>query len=106
MSDWTRVCAFGELAPGAWRVVDVDGAQVVVVNVEGCHHAIEDVCTHDGGDLAGGLICGHEIECPRHGARFDLRSGQALCAPAYEPVHVFPIRVEDGTVWVRDDRWD
>ncbi len=106
MSDWTRVCARDEMGPGAWRVVDVDGAQVVVVNVDGEHHAIEDVCTHDGGELAGGRICGHEIECPRHGARFDLRSGQALCAPAYEPVHVFPIRIEHGAVWVRDDRWD
>jgi 3-phenylpropionate/trans-cinnamate dioxygenase ferredoxin subunit len=106
MSDWTRVCALRELAPGAWRVVDVDGASVLIVSVAGEPHAIEDVCTHDGGELAGGTICGHVIECPRHGARFDLRTGQALCAPAYEPVHVFPIRIADGAIWVRDDRWD
>ncbi|MBK8068841.1 MAG: non-heme iron oxygenase ferredoxin subunit [Rhodanobacteraceae bacterium] len=106
MSDWVRVCAINEIQPGQCRVLDVDGAQVAVVNVEGAFHAIEDVCTHDGGQLTGGAICGHEIECPRHGARFDLRTGAALCAPAYEATAVFPIRIEDGVVWVRDDRWD
>ena len=106
MSDWVRVCASHELQPGRCRVLDVDGAQVAVVNVDGEFHAIEDVCTHDGGQLTGGTICGHEIECPRHGARFDLRTGAALCPPAYEATAVFPIRIEDGVVWVRDDRWD
>jgi 3-phenylpropionate/trans-cinnamate dioxygenase ferredoxin subunit len=106
MSDWMRVCASHELQPGQCRVLDVDGAQVAVVNVAGEFHAIEDVCTHDGGQLTGGAICGHEIECPRHGARFDLRTGAALCPPAYEATAVFPIRIEDGAVWVRDDRWD
>lgn len=106
MSDWVRVCASHELQPGHCRVLDVEGAQVAVVNVDGEFHAIEDVCTHDGGQLTGGAICGFEIECPRHGARFDLRTGAALCPPAYEPTAVFPIRIEDGVVWVRDDRWD
>ena len=106
MSDWVKVGAAAEIVPGSWRVIDVDGAQVAVVNVEGHYYAIEDVCTHDGGELTGGRVCGYEIECPRHGARFDLRTGQALCAPAYEPTAVFPIRIEDGVVYVRDDRWD
>lgn len=106
MSDWIKVAACTELGPGSWRVLDVDGAQVAVVNVDGEFFAIEDVCTHDGGELTGGTLCGYEIECPRHGARFDLRTGAALCAPAYEPTAVFPIRIEDGVVFVRDDRWD
>lgn len=106
MSEWIKVAACAELVPGSWHVLDVDGAQVAVVNVAGEFFAIEDVCTHDGGELTGGTLCGYEIECPRHGARFDLRTGAALCAPAYEPTAVFPIRIEDGVVWVRDDRWD
>lgn len=107
MSEWTRVCRREELASGQTRVLDVDGARVLVARVDDDFHAIEDVCTHDGGELDGGALCGHEIECPRHGARFDLRTGQALCAPAYEPVAVFPIRIDaDGVVWVRDERWD
>lgn len=104
MSDWIKVAACAELGPGSWRVLDVDGAQVAVVNVDGEFFAIEDVCTHDGGELTGGQICGFEIECPRHGARFDLRTGEALCAPAYAPVPHFPVKVEDGAVWTRDDR--
>ncbi len=106
MSEWIKVGSCAELGPGIWKVVDVDGAQVAVVNVAGEYFAIEDVCTHDGGELTGGTLCGYEIECPRHGARFDLRTGAALCAPAYEPTAVFPIRIEEGVVWVRDDRWD
>jgi 3-phenylpropionate/trans-cinnamate dioxygenase ferredoxin subunit len=66
---------------------------------------IEDVCTHDGGQLTGGTIEGGEIVCPRHGARFSIRTGEALAAPAYEPVAKFPVRVENGVIQVRDDRW-
>ena len=96
----------GELAPGQWRVVDVDGTRIVVFNLGGEYYAIEDVCTHDGGQLTGGRIEGDEIECPRHGARFCIRNGEALSAPAYEPTATFPVRVEGGEIQVRDDRWD
>jgi len=106
MSEWTRVAATTEIDDGGWRVIDIDGVQVAVVHSEGEFHAIEDVCTHDGGALSGGKICGAVIECPRHGARFDLRSGRVLCPPAYTDATIFPIRIEDGVVWVRDDRWD
>ncbi len=106
MTDWIRVCATGELLPGECRVVDVDGASAAVFNVDGEIYAIEDVCTHDGGELTGGELRGHEIECPRHGARFDVRTGSALCAPAYEPTAKFPIKVENGVIYTKDDRWD
>ncbi len=106
MSDWTRACAVADLPSGLCKVVDVEGVAMLVVNVDGGFHCIEDVCTHDGGELAGGALCGFEIECPRHGARFDVRTGAALCPPAYQPTAVFPIKIEDGQVWVRDDRWD
>jgi len=106
MSDWVTVANAGELAPGSHRVVDVDGAAVVVFNLGGEYHAIEDVCTHDGGQLTGGTVEGEEIVCPRHGARFCIRTGKALTAPAYEPVAKFPVRVENGMIQVRDDRWD
>jgi 3-phenylpropionate/trans-cinnamate dioxygenase ferredoxin subunit len=83
----------------------VDGAQLVVFNLGGEHYAIEDVCTHDGGQLTGGTVEGDRVVCPRHGARFCIRTGEALTAPAYEPVAMFPARVEGGVVQVRDDRW-
>ena len=106
MSEWVTAARADELAPGAWRSVDVDGTQVVVFNLDGEYFAIEDVCTHDGGQLTGGTIEGAEIVCPRHGARFSIRTGEALTAPAYEPTAKFPVRVENGEIQVRDDRWD
>lgn len=106
MSDWVDVAPAEELKPGDHRVVDVDDAEVAVFNVEGDFLAIEDVCTHDGGELACGELRGDVIECPRHGAQFSLRTGEVLAPPAYEPVAVFPIRIENGMVQVKDDRWD
>jgi 3-phenylpropionate/trans-cinnamate dioxygenase ferredoxin subunit len=106
VSDWFAVCSLEELPPGTHRIADVDGAQIAVFNLDGQIYAIEDVCTHDGGVLSGGPIEGDQIVCPRHGARFCIRNGEALTPPAYEPVATFPIRVENGEVQVRDARWD
>jgi len=106
VADWVIVAREGEMSPGEFRVIDLDGTPVAVVNVDGTYHAIEDTCTHDGGDLTSGWIQGDQIICPRHGARFCLRTGAALTGPAYEPTPVFPVRVEGGLVQVRDDRWD
>ena len=106
MSDWIDVTPESELAPGAFAVVDVDDVVVAVFNLEGEHFAIEDLCTHDGGDLVSGCVRGDTIECPRHGAVFSIRTGEVLAPPAYEPVAVFPVRVSDGMIQVRDDRWD
>ncbi|HEY2684546.1 MAG TPA: non-heme iron oxygenase ferredoxin subunit [Steroidobacteraceae bacterium] len=76
---------------------------IAVVHSGGKFYAIEDVCTHDGEPLTGGEIEGGEIVCPRHGARFCLRTGEALTPPAYEPVRVFETKIEGGHLWVRAD---
>lgn len=106
MSDWVTVGRVDEIAPGEHRVVDADDTRILVFNLEGSFHAFEDVCTHDGGVLSGGGVEGDQVICPRHGARFCIRTGAALTAPAYEPTAVFPVKVEGGAVLVRDDRWD
>lgn len=106
MSDWQRVASVDALPPGNHVVVDVDGADVVVFNVDNKFYALEDVCTHDGGILTGGSIEGDAIVCPRHGAKFCIRTGAALSAPAYEPTATFPVKVENNEIFVRDDRWD
>lgn len=106
MSDWIDVCLLAELPPGSHRAVDLDGVQVAVFNLDGELFAIEDVCTHDGGVLTGGPVQGDCIVCPRHGAKFSIRTGDALSPPAYEPTARMPVRVEQGVVQVRDDRWD
>lgn len=106
MSDWTPVAPAADIEQGGYRTVDVDGTAVAVFNLGGTFFAIEDVCTHDGGRLAGGPVDGDQVVCPRHGARFCIRTGAALSAPAYEPAASLPVRVEQGEVQVRDDRWD
>ena len=105
MSDWVSVAKIGEIAPGGHRVVEVDGAYIAVFNIGGEHYAIEDVCTHDGGELAGGTVVGDEIECMRHGARFCVKTGAALSAPAYEATTTFPVKLENGKIFVQDLRW-
>lgn len=101
---WVRVCAQDELLPGEFKVVFDGDTPIAVYNIDGSLYAIEDTCTHDGGDLAGGEVFGFEVECPRHGARFDLRTGAVTRPPAYEAIASFPVRQEEGNVWTRDDR--
>lgn len=104
MGDWVLVGMRSELLPGEYRVVWDDATPIAVYNVEGQLYAIEDQCSHDALELAGGELDGYEVVCPWHGARFDLRTGEAKCAPAYEPVATFPVREEEGVIWTRDDR--
>lgn len=107
MSDWIDVAKRDELQPGQFRVVDVDDVEIAVFNVEGEFYAIEDVCTHDGGQLTGGEVEDDCVTCPRHGAIFCIRTGEALTPPAYEPTETFPVRVTDeGMIQVCDPRWD
>jgi 3-phenylpropionate/trans-cinnamate dioxygenase ferredoxin subunit len=106
MSDWIDVIAEQALADGENIVVDVDGVDVAVFKIAGACYAIEDVCTHDGGEIASGVLDGDEIVCPRHGARFCVKTGAVKSAPAYEDVACFPVRIEQGVVQVRDERWD
>ncbi|HKL78399.1 MAG TPA: non-heme iron oxygenase ferredoxin subunit [Gammaproteobacteria bacterium] len=104
--DWVEVATTEELPPGQYVSVDVDDVQIAVFNCDGELFAIEDVCTHDYNQLTGGEMEGCQIACPRHGAKFDLRSGEAMTPPAYEAVDTFPVKVEYGCIYVRDDRWD
>jgi 3-phenylpropionate/trans-cinnamate dioxygenase ferredoxin subunit len=100
MADWVDVAAVDDIETGGVRVVDVDGDEVAVFNVDGDYYALADVCTHDGGTLADGTVEDHEIECPRHGARFDIRTGRVTAPPAYEDVTAYPVRVSNGRVLV------
>lgn len=106
MSDWVNVALAAELPPGSQRIVDVDDVQIAVFNLAGNFYAIEDICTHDYAPLANAKVEGDEIICPRHGARFCIRTGAVTAPPAYEPVATFPVRINEGLVQVRDPRWD
>jgi 3-phenylpropionate/trans-cinnamate dioxygenase ferredoxin subunit len=103
MSDWVDAVTVDELEPGSVTLVEIGGTEVAVFNIDGAFYALADICTHDGGTLADGTVEGHEIECPRHGARFDIRSGKVTAPPAYEDVTTYPVRVVNGVVQIRDD---
>ena len=106
MAEWTDVASESELTPGLHKIVDIDDVLIAVFNIDGEYYAIEDNCTHDGDCLTGGAIEGDEIICPRHGARFSIKTGEALTPPAYEATAIFPVHVVDGMVQNRDERWD
>jgi 3-phenylpropionate/trans-cinnamate dioxygenase ferredoxin component len=89
-----------EIQPGDRKLFQAEGLFIAVFNVGGKYHAIEDVCTHDDGPVAEGELEGYEIECPRHGARFDIRDGRVLSFPAIRPIRSFPIRIEGDDIIV------
>ncbi len=99
---WLAVGPAASIAPGDYAQIEIDTQLVAVFHIDGQFYAIDDVCTHDGGELAGGAIDGDVVICPRHGARFCLRTGAALSPPAYEPVRTYETRVVDGMVEVND----
>ena len=107
MIEWLDVAPQSEFAAGDARTVETDETTIAVVNLGGEYYAFENVCSHEGWEFLGcgieadELIEGDEIMCPRHGARFAIRTGEALTPPAYEPLRTYPVRVENGMVQIR-----
>lgn len=100
MPEYVKVADTDELRPGEKMLIEVDGHFIALINVDGNYYAIDDVCTHDGGPLAEGDLEGHQIICPRHGARFDVRTGEALSMPAFEPVPTYEVKVEGKDILI------
>ncbi len=100
MSQVIDVCSLTELPPGGMRLVRWEDLEIGVFNCAGTVYAIEDRCSHDDGPLVEGVLDEQTctVECPRHGSRFDLRSGRPLTLPAYAPVDTFPVIIEDETI--------
>ena len=99
------VCALSELGPGEKRLVEWNDLEIGVFNCGGTLLAIEDRCSHDDGELVQGEFDQETctVECPRHGSRFDLRTGKPLTLPAYVPVDTFDVSVEDGVIKLEVD---
>ena len=87
-----------ELKEGDRLVVEIDGMPIVILNLSGEYYAIADVCSHDDGPVGEGAIEGYEIICPRHGARFDLRTGKVIALPAFVDIPAFPVRIVDNHI--------
>jgi 3-phenylpropionate/trans-cinnamate dioxygenase ferredoxin subunit len=101
MSDFISVAKVGDIPDPGKLCLEVDDAMVVIVLIEGQYFCIDDVCTHDGGPLGEGELCEHAIACPRHGAKFDVRTGAALTMPATENTLVHDVKIDGESILVR-----
>ena len=95
-----RVAVEGEIPEGGVKIVQSGALFVGVYLIDGTYYAIEDRCSHDDGPLCEGDRQGFEVECPRHGARFDVRTGAVLSLPATEGVEAYPVTVRDGEIFI------
>lgn len=98
--EYVTVATVDELADGDRLIVDIDGDPIAVFNLAGQYYAIMDICSHDDGPVAEGPLEGHKIECPRHGAHFDVRTGEVLSLPAVVDIPAYPVRVEGEEIQI------
>jgi 3-phenylpropionate/trans-cinnamate dioxygenase ferredoxin subunit len=101
MSEFVQVCKVTDVPDPGKLVVEVEDRIVALFHLDGEFWALDDLCTHDGGTLADGELEGFSIICPRHGARFDVRTGQALTMPATKATAAHEVKVEGNDVFVR-----
>lgn len=96
--EFFAVATVEELGNGQRIILDVDGSAIAIFNIAGEYFAIADVCSHDDGPVAEGTLSDYKVECPRHGALFDIKTGKALTLPAVVDIPAYPVRVEDGEI--------
>ena len=101
MTQWTRLAAVDELKPGDRKTEFIDDNPVLLVRIDDDYFCVADVCSHDGQPLGDGPISDKQITCTRHGARFDLANGNAMCMPATEPIVAYTVQVTDDGVLAR-----
>lgn len=99
-SGWVEVARVEEVPPDRCIGVDVDDRMIAVVNLGGEFFAIDNVCTHAYAELSDGKIIGDEIECPLHGARFNIKDGSVAAPPAYEPLNTYAVRISGDRIEV------
>ncbi len=100
MPNFVTIAKTTDVKPGQMKAFPVDGKRVLIANVEGTFFATQDLCTHDNGTLADGELIGEEIECPRHGGRFNAKTGEVRALPPMFPIKTFPIKVESDEIKV------
>jgi 3-phenylpropionate/trans-cinnamate dioxygenase ferredoxin component len=96
--EFYEVAKVSELPSGERIFLEVDDKQIVIFNIAGQYFAIGDVCTHDNGPLGDGQLDGYQVICPRHGARFDVRTGKAVMFPAVRPTPAYPVKVTGDAI--------
>ncbi len=101
MLAWEKIAGANEIAPGGRKSVVVDELPALLIRLGEEYFCIEDTCTHDGQAMTNGPIDDCQITCPRHGAKFDLRTGEALCMPATEPIQTFQLDFREDGIYAR-----
>lgn len=101
MTNFVKVARVEDIPAGQRIFYDFAEESVIILNVEGAFYCIADLCSHDDGPLADGEVEGHGIECPRHGACFDIRTGAVLSMPATRPIPTYAVKVENGDIYVQ-----
>jgi len=101
MPEFEKVATLDEIPADGRKSVVFDDRPVLVLRIGSGVYAVEDICSHDGQPLTDGPVQGTAIECPRHGARFDVRSGRPLCMPAVEPIATYEVKVEGNDILLR-----
>lgn len=101
MGEFVNVAKTSELVDGAKRLIEAEDRLVILFRIGDDYFCIDDVCTHDGGTLSDGEFSGCEIECPRHGAKFDVRTGEAVCMPATQDTVAHEVKVDGEDILVR-----
>lgn len=100
MSQLIRLAAVSDILPGGRLSVEIDETPALLLRAGDEFYCLDDVCTHDGQPLTDGPFDGRQITCPRHGAKFDVRTGKPTCMPATSPIRVYPVTVQDGAIFV------
>jgi len=100
MAEFVKAARTDEVPPGQGKLVVVKGKEIALFNIEGDIYALDNLCTHEEGPLAEGEVEGHEVTCPWHGAKFDIRTGEVLQDPAYEAVARYNVRVSGSDIEV------
>ncbi len=95
-----KVCEIQELTPGQVQLFQVEDKEISICRVNGNYYAFDDVCTHQYGSLSDGWLEGYTIECPLHGAQFDIRSGEVLCLPAVENIDTYKVVIDESNVFI------
>ena len=101
MVEFVKVATQGEIPIGGSKLVEINDVPIALFNLDGEYYAIEDMCTHDGGPLVEGeIVNGCQVQCPRHGARFDIRTGAAKSFPAFSPTNSYEVRIDGDDLLV------
>jgi len=100
MPGYVKVATTSEVTPGQAKMVEVEGKNIALFNVDGSFYAIDDTCTHRGGPLSEGVLEGSQVTCPWHGAIYDVTTGDALGPPAPKGVARYNVRVEANNIEV------